>query len=198
MSDISIAAIGTNDEGPNFLRPCGSLYPSNSPCDGTADPQYSPGYNGEGKNVASTNIYNWGCPECRMMIDDECTRLYKSVKVCIDNAYPWYASSIKVVVANCDPCVPVYLEKSRFKWLCDDMDLHYFFKVHGWEITHDDDVFNGDSFNSLVDQLKDITLDVKDYMFIEIDFHFEEELGDGTIMPQDACLQFIWLSLIHI
>jgi hypothetical protein len=74
------------------------------------DPNYPPGDNSEGKDVAETISIN--DPHQKGV---KCTKAgidyYHDVKEIVNNAYPWYASSVTIAFANCGT-IPAKINKA--------------------------------------------------------------------------------------
>ena len=194
---VGVKIVENDDPGPNYLHIDGNLFPINSPNDGTSDPQYSPGSNNEGKNVASTISYNGEC-SCSMLVDDECVTFYKDGTVCISNAYPWYSSGLTLWYGNCGS-IPITVSEAKFEVTSGSTELMKFLKVHNWEISIDGSFFaSGSSFKDLKDTLKTVMLCPKSVMSLDLDFHFEEEYEDCNsiihIMPQTTTMQFQFIT----
>jgi len=112
---VGILDEGTTDDGPNFLQQGGLLFPVNSPVDGTKDPRVVPQetppfttwvwVSPVDKNVASTISVNG---ETKGACAQGPT-YYASVTETVDNAYPFYAPTINLSIANLGT-VPVKID----------------------------------------------------------------------------------------
>jgi len=190
---VGVKIVGTDDPGPNFLQDGGRIYPINTPVDGTADPQYNPGVNTEGKNVASTQFCN-GQYLFSMKVNNECVKFYKDGAVCVNNAYPWYASGVNLWFGN-GGSIPITVSNVKIEVISGSSELLKFLKVHNWEIKICGSVFaSGSTFDELKDALKTVRLCPCKVMTLDIDFHFEEEYKDCQetvhIMPQQTTMKF--------
>lgn len=184
---VGVRDDGTGDPGPNYLDG-GELFPDPAyPDEGTADPNHEPGDNSEGKNVAST-ISEQGVWKFEKLIDDVWVDFYHDISETIDNAYPWYASWIKITFAN-GGTIPAKIAEGYFQsmsgtdlrpWLVVD---EVWLSVDGVEYgPYDAQILEGLQYQ----------LDPCHTFDIIIHFHFREFDDAGNLMPQDATMEFTY------
>ena len=195
---IGIKVVATGDPGPNYLNG-GLMYPtgSNPRCEGTSDPDYPPGCNDEGKNVASTIAKN-ECCKCSICKCCNRIRFYEKVIIGVDNAYPWYASSVTLWFGNCGR-TPGEITEIKLVRVHGCEDLLKFIAIDGWEIKKDNTVVDSSDPDTNQDELEDalskIILCPNEILKVFISFHFEGEVdtdNDGIteIMPQSSSVCF--------
>jgi len=189
---IGMKVVATGDPGPNYLNG-GLMYPTgNNPrCEGTSDPDYHPGCNVEGKNVASTIAKN---RDFKCSISKCCRpiRFYEKVVIKVDNAYPWYASSVTLWFGNCGR-TPGKITEIKLVRVEGCEDLLKFIAIDGWEIKEGNNVIDSSdgetNQNELEDALSNIILYPNEILEVFISFHFEEEV-ENEIMPQSSSVCF--------
>jgi len=195
---IGVRVVATGDPGPNYLNG-GLMYPtgSNPRCEGTSDPDYHPGYNDEGKNVASTIAKN-RVFKCNIFKDCRRVRFFEKVVIRIDNAYPWYASSVTLWFGNCGN-TPGEIIKIRLVKVEGCEDLLKFIAIDGWEIKKGNTVIDSSNGGTNQDELEaalsEIVLCPNQILKVFISFHFEEEAdtdddGITEVMPQVSSVSF--------
>jgi hypothetical protein len=152
-----------------------------------ADPNYPPGDNWEGKDVASCTVTT----ECNT-----------TLVVNIENAYPWYKPGFSFRI-NGLGTVPVKVEELKILACQDPKGLGNFIKVADWEIhvvnpeSHglaaEDRTIASDSSNAswegLANALKYIQLHKDGYIDVSVNLYIQETIGCGCnkrIAPQDA------------
>jgi len=169
---IGIRSIGVGDNGP--------------------DPDFAPGHNDEGKDVASTTLTN-GAFIRSIETSDGLISYYDGVHMTISNAYPWYATSVLVEFINFDE-LPGQIESINQVSLLGDTSLINFIEVHFWEISRDGVVeHTGSTQTDLFNTLYNVILYQEERLQVKVAFHFIQEIPDdmGFIhMPQNAGMQY--------
>ena len=176
---IGIRDDGTGDPGPHYLAG-GELHPIQSPIDGTIDDNHAPGDNSEGKNVAST-ISTQGTPYFLFGGSE----YYYDIIETVDNAYPWYASSMNITFAN-GGTVPAKIKDGYFLSMLDPDGLMDFIVFCGADI-YIDGVYQGSTTD--LSELEYFQLDPEQTLTLDISFYFNEYFG-VEVMPQGASLSF--------
>jgi len=199
------------DGGPNY-EDGGEMYPdgTNPSEDGTADPQFSPGTNEEGKNVASTNSYNDPYNDgerFRKTVLSEGTSVelpfYGAIREVIHNAYPWYSSGVAMGIGNAGD-IPIHIVDIDFV-PAGDCEILAWLVLHSWEAwiyTGDEDpvmVGSGSGIPDLEEFLSGypdglpFQLEPCEMLYLELFWHFEQDI-DGPnglmVLPQGKTCTF--------
>ena len=196
---IGVRDDGTGDPGPNYLMG-GELFPDVAypETQGTADPQYDPGHNEEGKNVASTESVNpittpYFTKDVGGAVD---VPFWQSITENVYNAYPWYSSWIEITFANAGT-VPAKIHDGRWIAPSDPDGLLPFLVFDNCEIYKE---------GTLLGEVADLNgfqyqLDPCNTITFRIYFHFKEFIDQNDngledegepIMPQNANLGFTY------
>jgi len=157
-----------------------------------ADPDFAPGVNSEGKNVAShvsTNGSQIGT-----------TGWYENITETISNAYPWYASSTTIEIMNLGT-IPVKIDDVRMPTTSfeDPDNLMAFMQIDSFTLTYKDELnvthtVTGDSYEDLA-AYDSLQIPAQSFATLVIDFHFNEDVNidsdsDLEQMPMNATLSF--------
>ena len=157
------------------------------------DPNYPPGQNNEGKDVASTAGYNDSCEYCGMSYGGHWVSFYKHFHLTVNNAYPWYKSNVTFWFGNCGTA-SIKLSSGSIDFVSGCSELLKFFVVDGWKLKYGSNTYTGSTWDSLVCKMKSITFCKKTVMTIILSFHFKEEYkdchGHAHLMPQGSSVTF--------
>lgn len=166
--EVSVDAVETNDPGE------------------TPDPNYPPGDNWEGKDVASCEIANSSTGESN-----------KEVTVTINNAYPWYQPGFTFEIKG-EGTVPVKVDNvTGPDWTGD---LGQYIKVADWEIVVSNPASNGlpeetrtltsgtdgdATWEGLTGALRYIQLHQGGTITVTVNMYVTEDIGE-EVAPQNA------------
>ena len=170
---VGIRDNGTDDEGPGYGDPTGTIDPGN------------------GKNVGSAESYNVGDIKCTHFDDDLATPddFYHAVLEVLDNVYPSYRATIELEVANCGT-IPVKISWST-ELLDGDPAVAGCLKIEFWEAFLDGvSIGTGTSAGSLETFMNGFQLHPCQRLKLVFTKHIMQEVQDGplagTLCPEGA------------
>lgn len=145
-----------------------------------ADPQHSPGVNGESKDVAVTEAACNGDPVFSKGSDD----YYRSVSVIIDRAYPYYETGWTLEIAN-GGRLPVRIEGIEMVW--DGVtELRDFIRLDRITIHRGGLARSVATWGGLENALREGEIHPGETLAVDFCCYFEEYGGDGRLMPENA------------
>ena len=183
---IGVRDDGTGDPGPSFAEG-GLLYPPTTGLRpialGNADPNYPPGDNSEGKNIASTRSIN---PVAYEYFEKDGKQYYTQIEEHVYNAYPWYASWIQITFAN-GGTVPAKIDSGAWVGKTGDYALIMPFLVPDDVYIYVDGAEHGPYDPELLEGFQ-YQLDPCHTISFKINFHFKEWHdfdGDAVEDPEE-------------